>query len=656
MKSFDPDEDFPYVEPGDEGGIFLDADVVEVSTEATLELLNAITTALPGGGESREGQQQMAEAVATALTRKRHLIVEAGTGVGKSLAYLTPVAISGRRVVIATATKNLQDQLAEKDAPLVAARARGLSTAVLKGRSNYFCLQKAEEVGPSGNQGTFDEVEEVPTTMVDQVRRIMDWAQETSSGERDELTFEVDERAWRTVSVNPQQCIGKVQCKYGNECFAELAKERAAAADVIIVNTALYGAHLATDGNILPMHDVVVFDEAHEVQDILARLLGTTIEPSRIRATVGLVRMLLPPSQRDGLKPLLDAADRLGEHLDLQIELGVVEGLSDETTLELASIAAALNGLQDAMKPSGADSGGEVKRIRANQAVTHLLGDLDRIQKLGADELIWISREGNEAIINLSLITVGELLRDSLWPSITAIFTSATIPDTLAKNLGLPADNTDKLTVSSPFNYPENSLLYVAKHLPDRKDELQYTPAMLEELVHLINAAGGRTLALFTNKKYMEATAAEVAKRIKTPVLVQGSRAKATLLEKFRDDESASLFAVASFWQGVDVPGKSLSLVTIDRLPFQPPTDPVGKARRERAGDRGFYEVDLPRATMMLAQGVGRLIRSAEDRGVVAVFDNRLATASYRHQILKRLPPMKRTIDRTEAEAFLETI
>ncbi len=656
MKSFDPDEDFPFIETGDEGGIFLDADVVEVSTEATLELLNAITTALPGGGENREGQQQMAEAVATALTRKRHLIVEAGTGVGKSLAYLTPVAISGRRVVIATATKNLQDQLAEKDAPLVAARAHGLSTAVLKGRSNYFCLQKAEEVGPSGNQGTFDEVEEVPTTMVDQVRRIMDWAQETKSGERDELTFEVDERAWRTVSVNPQQCIGKVQCKYGNECFAELAKERAAAADVIIVNTALYGAHLATDGNILPMHDVVVFDEAHEVQDILARLLGTTIEPSRIRATVGLVRMLLAPSQRDGLKPLLDSADRLGEHLDLQMELGVVEGLSDETTLELASIAAALNGLQDAMKPSGSDSGGEVKRIRANQAVTHLLGDLDRIQKLGADELIWISREGNEAIINLSLITVGELLRDSLWPSITAIFTSATIPDTLAKNLGLPADNTDKLTVSSPFNYPENSLLYVAKHLPDRKDELQYTPAMLEELVHLINAAGGRTLALFTNKKYMEATAAEVAKRIKTPVLVQGSRAKATLLEKFRDDESASLFAVASFWQGVDVPGKSLSLVTIDRLPFQPPTDPVGKARRERAGDRGFYEVDLPRATMMLAQGVGRLIRSAEDRGVVAVFDNRLATASYRHQILKRLPPMKRTVDLKDCETFLESI
>jgi len=526
----------------------------------------------------------------------------------------------------------------------------------LKGRSNYFCLQKAEEVGPSGNQGTFDEVEEVPTTMVDQVRRIMDWAQETKSGERDELTFEVDERAWRTVSVNPQQCIGKVQCKYGNECFAELAKERAAAADVIIVNTALYGAHLATDGNILPMHDVVVFDEAHEVQDILARLLGTTIEPSRIRATVGLVRMLLAPSQRDGLKPLLDSADRLGEHLDLQMELGVVEGLSDETTLELASIAAALNGLQDAMKPSGSDSGGEVKRIRANQAVTHLLGDLDRIQKLGADELIWISREGNEAVINLSLITVGELLRDSLWPSVTAIFTSATIPDTLAKNLGLPADNTDKLTVSSPFNYPENSLLYVAKHLPDRKDELLYTPAMLEELVHLINAGGGRTLALFTNKKYMEATAAEVAKRIKTPVLVQGSRAKATLLEKFRDDESASLFAVASFWQGVDVPGKSLSLVTIDRLPFQPPTDPVGKARRERAGDRGFYEVDLPRATMMLAQGVGRLIRSAEDRGVVAVFDNRLATASYRHQILKRLPPMKRTVDRKDCETFLESI
>lgn len=656
MKSFDPDEDFPYVEPDDEGGIFLDDDVVEVSTEATLELLNSITRALPGGGESRQGQQEMATAVATALSRKRHLIVEAGTGVGKSLAYLTPVAISGRRVVIATATKNLQDQLAEKDAPLVAAQAHGLSTAVLKGRSNYFCLLKAEEVGPAGGQSSFDEIEEVPTTMVDQVRRIIDWAQDTASGERDELTFEVDERAWRTVSVNPQQCIGKVQCKYGDECFAEMAKERAASADVIIVNTALYGAHLATDGNILPTHDVVVFDEAHEVQDILARLLGTSIEPSRIRATIGLVRLLLPPSRRDDLKPLLDSADRLSEHLDLQIELGVVEGLSDETTLELGAIGAALNGLQEFLKPSGADASGEVRRIRAAQAVTHLLGDLDRIQKLGADELIWISREGNEPVINLSLITVGEILRESLWPAVTAIFTSATIPDTLAKNLGLPSTTTDSITVASPFNYPEHSMLYVAKHLPDRKEEMQYTPAMLEELVALITAAGGRTLALFTNKKYMESVAAEVTKRISTPVLVQGTRAKATLLEKFRDDESASLFAVASFWQGVDVPGKSLSLVTIDRLPFQPPTDPVGKARRERAGDRGFYEVDLPRATMMLAQGVGRLIRSAEDRGVVAVFDNRLATASYRHPILKRLPPMKRTIDRSEAEAFLKTI
>ena len=656
MKSFDPDEDFPYVEPDEESARFLDDDVVEVSTEATLELLNSITRALPGGGESRQGQQEMAEAVATALTRKRHLIVEAGTGVGKSLAYLTPVAISGRRVVIATATKNLQDQLAEKDAPLVAAKAHGLSTAVLKGRSNYFCLLKAEEVGPAGGQASFDEIEEVPTTMVDQVRRIIDWAQDTSTGERDELTFEVDERAWRTVSVNPQQCIGKAQCKFGDECFAEMAKEQAASADVIIVNTALYGAHLATDGNILPTHDVVVFDEAHEVQDILARLLGTSIEPSRIRATIGLVRLLLPPSRRDDLKPLLEAADRLSEHLDLQIELGVVEGLSDETTLELGAIGAALNGLQEFLKPSGADASGEIRRIRAAQAVTHLLGDLDRIQKLGADELIWISREGNEAVINLSLITVGEILRESLWPAVTAIFTSATIPDTLSKNLGLPSSNTDSITVASPFNYPEHSLLYVAKHLPDRKDEMQYTPAMLEELVRLIEAAGGRTLALFTNKKYMESVAVEVAKRISTPILIQGTRAKATLLDKFRDDESASLFAVASFWQGVDVPGKSLSLVTIDRLPFQPPTDPVGKARRERAGDRGFYEVDLPRATMMLAQGVGRLIRSADDRGVVAVFDNRLATASYRHPILKRLPPMKRTVDRGEAEVFLKTI
>ena len=656
MKSFDPDEEFPYVEPAEDGGIFLDDDLIEVSAEATLDLLESIAAALPGGGESREGQQQMAGAVAAALSRKRHLIVEAGTGVGKSLADLTPGALSGRRTVIATATKHLQDQLAAKDAPLVAARAPGLRTAVLKGRSNYFCLQRAEEVGPAGGQASFDDDAEVPKTMVDQVRRIMDWAEETSTGERDELPFEVDERAWRTVSVTPQQCLGRMQCKFGEECFAEKARERAASSDIIIVNTALYGAHLATDGNILPTHDVVIFDEAHEVQDILARLLGTSIEPSRIRATAGLVRQALPPSQRDDIKPLTDAADQLSDQLDLAVELGVVEGLTPELTLTLGNIGALLNALQTAVKPSGADAATEARRIRATQAITHLLGDLDRLVKLGADELIWISKEGTETIINLSLITVGDILRESLWPSVTAIFTSATIPDTLSKNLGLPTDQTDILNVQSPFDYPNNALLYVAKHLPDRKDETTYTPKMIDELVTLIEAAGGRTLALFTNRRYMESVAAEVAKRIDTPVLVQGDRAKAKLLDMFRSDESASLFAVASFWQGVDVPGKSLSLVTVDRLPFQPPTDPVGKARRERAGDRGFYEVDLPRATMMLAQGAGRLIRSAEDRGVVAVFDNRLATATYRHQILKRLPPMKRTVTINDCVDFLKTI
>lgn len=656
MKSFDPDEDFPFEETPIEVGRNIDDDITPIDAEAALGLLHAVTADLPGGGEERSGQQEMATAVALSVSRGRNLVVEAGTGVGKSLAYLAPLAMSDRRVVIATATKNLQDQLARKDAPQVAAKAPGFDFALLKGKFNYFCHLRADEVGPATGQAAFDDEVELPQGVVAQIRRILDWAQETPTGDRDSLPFEVDERAWRQVAATPPQCVSRAKCRFGEQCFHEKAKDKAAVSDVVIVNHALYAAHLATGGNLLPDHKVVVFDEAHEVHDSLASLLGTSLSPSNVRGAAGLVRSGLDSLGKERAKELHDGADRLGEALALQVATGHLEGLSEAVALELSHLVATFTALVEALKPSPSSDTNDVNRIRAHQTMVGLLGDLGRIQSANDDQLVWVSEDRGEHTLHLSLLEVGDVLRDNLWPHVSAICTSATIPDGLVQQLGLPTDATDVVTVPSPFHYAEQSLLYVARHLPDRLNDEEYLPKMLDELAALITAAGGRTLSLFTNRTQMEMVAAFMAERVDTPILVQGKMSKQRLTEIFRDDESASLFALDSFWQGFDIPGRSLSLVTIDRLPFRPPTDPVDKARRERLGDSGFSKIDVPRAAMMLAQGVGRLIRSTDDYGVVAVFDTRLATKPYRHQILKKMPPMKRTVDRSEVEAFLRRI
>lgn len=656
MKSFDPDEDFPYEEAPIEVGRDIVDDIPPIDAHAALGLLHAVTADLPGGGEDRAGQQQMASAVAVSLSRGRSLVVEAGTGVGKSLAYLAPLALAQQRVVIATATKNLQDQLARKDAPQVANKATGFRFALLKGKINYYCHLRGDEVGLATGQGSFDDDVELPQGLVAQVRRIQDWAQETDTGDRDSLPFEVDERAWRQVAATPPQCVTRARCRFGEDCFHEKAKDAAAASGVVIVNHALYAAHLATGGNLLPDHKVVVFDEAHEVHDSLASLLGTSISPTNLRAAGSVVRATKDTLAKERAKELIDGADRLADALALQVASGQLEGMNESVAMEVTHLATILASLAEALKPVADDDPNDVNRIRAHQTLNGLLGDLGRIQSARSDQLVWVGEDRGEHTIHLALLEVGDVLRENLWPHVKAICTSATIPDGLVAQLGLDDDATDVLSVPSPFNYAEHSLLYVARHLPDRLNDEAYFPAMLDELEALITAAGGRTLSLFTNRLQMEKVAALMAERLTTPVLVQGKQSKQRLTEAFRDDESTTLFALDSFWQGFDIPGRSLSLVTIDRLPFRPPTDPVDKARRERLGDAGFTKIDVPRAAMMLAQGVGRLIRTEDDYGVVAVFDNRLATKPYRHHILKKLPPMKRTVDRFEVEGFLRQI
>jgi ATP-dependent DNA helicase DinG len=647
VQSFDPDEDVAYVEPELNEGVQLDEDVVAIDGDRALALLDRITGDLPGGGENREGQRDMVRSVASAFSRRTTTIIEAGTGVGKSLAYLVPAAMSGHRVIISTATKNLQDQLASKDAPTVGAHAPGLKVAVLKGRQNYLCRNRAQSVSGAG-QLSFDDGSDVPKGVADQMRRILSWSNDTTTGDRDELPFEVDQRAWRGLSVTPQECLTRSKCPQGHNCFAEVARDRAGESSILIVNTHLYASHLASGAMLLPSHEFVVFDEAHEILDIFASLLGTSLSASRLRALGSVARQILGADESARCLELANVADRFGAAMDAQFERNELTGLDEDCVRELVRATELVVGLTDTLRalatPTPDD---EARKTRALGPAVHLGNDLDRINAIRDGELLFLNRRDREVEAAISLVDVGPRLRDDLWGSVTAVLTSATIPDTLAKNLGLEHTATEHF--ESPFDYQANSLLYVPDHFPERN-----TPgaeaAIIEELVELIRAAGGRTLALFTNRSVMNRVAEAVEPRIDTDVLVQGTLSRQRIIEEFRRNDAASLFAVTSFWQGIDVPGHSLSLVTIDRLPFAVPNDPLAEARRAKS-DRPFYEVDLPRATMLLAQGVGRLIRTRTDRGVVAVLDTR-----YRSAMFKKLPPMKRTRDKAQVHAFLREL
>lgn len=653
MKSFDPDDELGPPEPDFEGGRQLDEDLVSVDVDAALTILDRITADLPGGGESRQGQRDMVAAVASAFSRRRHAIIEAGTGVGKSLAYLIPAALTGQRVVIATATKNLQDQLAQKDAPTVAGAIRGTKVAILKGKQNYICRNRTDALQGAA-QMTFDDGSELPRGSADQVKRILRWANETTSGDFDELPFEVDGGTRRALSVTAQECLGKAKCPQGHVCFHEFAKDRAAEAQLVIVNTHLYASHLASGSMLLPAHDYVVFDEAHEVQDIFATLLGTSVSAGRMRALAGVAKPLLGVDFNETCNDLVNTADRFASALAAQFEAQQLKGLGEDASVALGRSGELVTMIVEALRSLEATTAdAEVRKTRALGPAIHLANDLARVNKVKDGELLFLAKRDREVSLEVSLVDVGPRLRDELWDNVTAVLTSATVPDTLARNLGLDND-VEIQRFESPFNYADHSLLYVPEGMPDRNSP-DAEAAIIEHLITLIRAAGGRTLALFTNRAVMERVAKAVEKKVDTEILVQGTLSRQRIIEEFRNSAEASLFAVTSFWQGIDVPGHSLSLVTIDRLPFTVPNDPLVEARRELC-ENPFMEVDLPRATMLLAQGVGRLIRSANDRGVVAVLDNRLAVARYKGVMFKKLPPMKRTRDEKEVVAFLSSL
>ena len=620
-----------------------------------LAALDAVTAALTGS-EDRPGQRRMAELVADAIHTKRHLVVQAGTGTGKTLAYLVPVIVMGQKCVVATATKALQDQLATKDLPFLAAElaefGHDVDWAVLKGRSNYLCLQRLREMSqPTTGQL---ELEEMSPLNRLEVKKLAEWAGVSETGDQAELDWSPSDSTWRSVSVGSDECPGADRCPVGQECFAEQARRRAQASDVIVVNTYLYGLHVGSGGAILPDHDVVVFDEAHVLEDTMSDTVGVQIAPGRFVTVAATVRRILEDPQLVGsvtdLAPLLREAfaPYANQRLTTPLPDPIVAALED-AQVRLTRVGEAVQKIETSVEDA------QQRKLRAQRIVARSMEAVEAALAAGDDTVPFVSGSRESPRLEIAPLDVGPTLAEGVWRERTAILTSATIPASLARRVGLPDDRTSDADVGSPFDYEHQAVLYCALHLPPPKSP-KFRDAVADELVALIEAAGGRTLALFTSWAAMDAAVDAVRPRLDVPLLTQRDLPKPALVKAFTDSEETCLFATTGMFQGVDVPGRTLSLVVIDKLPFPRPDDPLLSARREQLGPSAFGEIDVPRAATLLAQACGRLIRNGTDRGAVAVLDSRLGTARYRWDIVRALPPMRRTRDRAEVEQFLREI
>ncbi len=670
------------------------------------------------GGAERPGQVAMAEAVEKSLRDGGHLAVQAGTGTGKSLAYLVPAIAhamsTGTAVVVATATIALQRQLIDRDLPrlseaLAPLLGREPVSAILKGRRNYLCLHRLKSGAPEEPADMLFDPGAV-SAVGRQVQRLAEWAETTRTGDRDEVVPGVDERAWRQVSVPAPECIGAQRCPFGSRCFAEKAREAAGQADVVVTNHALLAIDALEDYPVLPEHDVVIIDEAHDLvnrvttqaagelsapaADIAARRAGlASAEAAGRLRTAGEALAVLLPGVREGRLDVLD--DAVGT------ALAALRDAAAECATEVRASARESGGASGAQDGEGAD------QLAAVRAALAMLDDLTRTAEriLAAfgppiperREVVWLDPAGPEqrrpATLHVAPLEVGGLLSERLFRRRRVVLTSATLVlggsfQPLARQWGLPALPSAPdapaaageagetagageaagtgdgdlawtgLDVGSPFDHPRHGILYVARHLPPPgRDGLP--AAYLTELRELITAAGGRTLGLFSSMRAARQAAAELRAELDVPLLCQGEDATAQLIRLFTEDEPTCLFGTLSLWQGVDVPGPSLQLVVIDRIPFPRPDDPLASARQRVVGARGgngFMSVAVSHAALLLAQGAGRLLRTMEDRGMVAVLDPRLATARYSGFLRATLPPYWATTDPEVARGALRRL
>ena len=617
-----------------------------------VSFLLEIATADLEDTERRLGQQSMAESVATAIETGRHLVVQAGTGTGKTLGYLVPLLASGKRAVIATVTKALQDQLASKDLPhacasLSAHLDREPTWAVLKGRSNYLCLQAFDELAA-------DERLDLVDSETESLDKIRSWIDETTTGDLDTYRHHLSPGLRSKITVTADQCPGANRCSRGDDCFTERARRRAEEADIVVVNTHLYGLHLMSDGQLLPPHDVVVLDEAHQLEDVISDVASISLSPRRLQLLAGTVGAVVADERlktefqrsADDLAAGLAAAPDRRIDLDTHPELRAALISARDTSSQALS---ALGKVEEGRRLD--DDTVRQKLIRASVETTRAIDNIDRFLGVGRSDVMFTEGSHDRPTLTLAPLAVGSLLHESLWSRCTSILTSATIPKNLTERIGLDRERAEMIDVGSPFNYEEQALLYCPSTIADPRSSTR-DEEVTREIARLIRLSGGRTMALFTTVRAMRHHAAAIAAMTRFPVLVQDEMPRAALIEQFTAQEETCLFATAGFFQGVDVPGPTLSLVIIDKIPFPRPDDPLLEARRLAIGNRAFSEIDLPRAATMLAQAAGRLIRTTNDRGVVAVLDPRLATKPYGRELVAALPGFRRTKNFEDVKDF----
>ena len=659
-----------------------DAPVTEVGTDAPGRVRTVLAEAVAAlGGQERAGQIQMAEAVADAFTRGEHLLVQAGTGTGKSLAYLVPALLHHRRVVVATATLALQHQLVERDLPRLTEAIEGepgvaTSYAVLKGRSNYACLHRIRE-GVPDEQGVLVDVPE--GSLGKQVLELRKWAEAESkdkgTGERDNAPRHTD-RVWRQVSVSARECLGKARCAFGDECFAERAKERAAEAQLVITNHSLLAIDAIEGVPMIPEYDVVVVDEAHEVTARITQAATDELGVGDVERAARRAQRHVADDQADDLD---DAAGAL-EGAIAATATGRIDKVPPDLGDALVLVRDAARACLGAM-PKESEGDADAGRSQARAGVQEVFDHAERMAANLDSDVLWLNdreRARGGPQLCVAPLQVWGQMRERLLRDKTVVFTSATLMlggdfSAVASSVGLkptervavapegspaPESAPDAagddalpwrgIDVGSPFDYGRQAILYVAKHLPPPgRDGLG--KAQLDEIVELVDAAEGRTLGLFSSRRAAEAAAEEVRQRLPhLTTLAQGEAQLPELAKQFVEDPHTNLFGTLSLWQGLDVPGDTCQLVIIDRIPFPRPDDPLMSARQraaDQAGGNGFMQVAATHAALLIAQGSGRLIRTTSDKGVVAVLDPRLVTARYGSFLRASLAPMWTTTD-----------
>jgi ATP-dependent DNA helicase DinG len=627
----------------------------------------------------------MAEAVAHAFQTGEHLAVQAGTGTGKSLAYLVPAIAraveTDQPVVVSTATIALQRQLVDRDLPRLAdsladALPRRPEFALLKGRGNYLCLNKI-------HKGSATEPEDRPQEELFEpmaafalgrdVQRLIAWSSTTDTGDRDELTPGVPDRSWSQVSVSARECLGVARCPFGTDCFAEKARDKAGHADVVVTNHALLAIDAMTDAAVLPEHELLVVDEAHELVDRVTGVATAELSATSLGAAHRSIGRLIDPE----LAQRLDAATATFSSAIHDATPGRIDVLDDEMTTYLTALRDAASRARSAIDTAPSDPKAASARAEAATALTDISDTASRILTsfvpaiVDRTDVVWLDHEDNRgsvrAVLRVAPLSVSGLLRSRLFEHTTAVLTSATLTiggtfDAMASAWGLAGDDNVKwrgIDVGSPFEHAKSGILYVAAHLPPPGRDGTGSAEQLDEIAGLITAAGGRTLGLFSSMRAAKAAAEIMRDRLDTPVLCQGDDATSALVQRFAEDAETSLFGTLSLWQGVDVPGPSLSLVLIDRIPFPRPDDPLLTARQRAVaarGGNGFMAVAASHAALLLAQGAGRLLRRVDDRGVVAVLDSRMATARYGGYLRASLPPFWATTNSNRVREALQRL